>query len=71
MEGRTKEKLLYILERLRKTDEQHPVNTNDLIAYLTEKALPPKENLLQEISKLFARPDIPLFFVMNLSAVII
>ena len=39
MEGRTKEKLLYILERLRKTDEQHPVNTNDLIAYLTEKGV--------------------------------
>ena len=39
MEGRTKEKLLYILERLKKTDEQHPVNTNDLIAYLTEKGV--------------------------------
>ena len=39
MEGKTKEKLLYILERLKKTDEQHPVNTNDLIAYLTEKGV--------------------------------
>lgn len=39
MEGRTKEKLLFILERLRKTDEQHPVNTNDLIAYLYEKGI--------------------------------
>ena len=39
MEGRTKEKLLFILERLRKTDEQHPVNTNDLIAYLAEKGV--------------------------------
>ena len=39
MEGKTKEKLLYILERLRKTDEQHPVNTNDLIAYLAEKGV--------------------------------
>ena len=36
MEGKTKEKLLFILERLRKTDEQHPVNTNELIAYLAE-----------------------------------
>ena len=39
MEGKTKEKLLYILERLKKTDEQHPVNTNDLIAYLAEKGV--------------------------------
>ncbi len=39
MEGRTKEKLLFILERLRKTDEQHPVNTNELIAYLGEKGV--------------------------------
>ncbi len=39
MEGKTKEKLLYILERLKKTDEQHPVNTNDLIAYLGEKGI--------------------------------
>ncbi len=39
MEGRTKEKLLFILERLKKTDEQHPVNTNDLIAYLGEKGI--------------------------------
>ena len=39
MEGRTKEKLLYILERLKKTDEQHPVNTNELIAYLAEKGV--------------------------------
>ncbi len=39
MEGKTKEKLLFILERLRKTDEQHPVNTNDLIAYLAEKGV--------------------------------
>ena len=39
MEGKTKEKLLYILERLKKTDEQHPVNTNDLIAYLSEKGV--------------------------------
>ena len=39
MEGKTKEKLLYILERLRKTDEQHPVNTNELIAYLAEKGV--------------------------------
>ncbi len=39
MEGKTKEKLLYILERLKKTDEQHPVNTNDLIEYLGEKGI--------------------------------
>lgn len=39
MEGKTKEKLLFILERLRKTDEQHPVNTNELIAYLAEKGV--------------------------------
>ncbi len=39
MEGKTKEKLLYILERLKKTDEQHPVNTNELIAYLAEKGV--------------------------------
>lgn len=39
MEGKTKGKLLYILERLRKTDEQHPVNTNELIAYLGEKGI--------------------------------
>ena len=39
MEGKTKEKLLYILERLKKTDEQHPVNTNDLIDYLSEKGI--------------------------------
>lgn len=39
MEGKTKEKLLFILERLKKTDEQHPVNTNDLIAYLAEKGV--------------------------------
>lgn len=39
MEGKTKEKLLYILERLKKTDEQHPVNTNELIAYLGEKGV--------------------------------
>lgn len=39
MEGRTKEKLLFILERLKKTDEQHPVNTNELIAYLEEKGV--------------------------------
>lgn len=39
MEGRTKEKLLYILERLKKTDEQHPVNTSDLIEYLSKKGV--------------------------------
>lgn len=39
MEGKTKSKLLYILERLKKTDEQHPVNTNELIAYLAEKGV--------------------------------
>ena len=39
MEGRTKEKLLFILERLKKTDEQHPVNTNELIAYLGERGI--------------------------------
>ena len=39
MEGKTKEKLLYILERLKKTDEQHPVNSNELIAYLGEKGI--------------------------------
>ncbi len=39
MEGKTKEKLLFILERLKKTDEQHPVNTNDLISYLGEKGI--------------------------------
>ena len=39
MEGKTKEKLLYVLERLKKTDEQHPVNTNELIAYLAEKGV--------------------------------
>ena len=39
MEGRTKEKLLYILERLKKTDEQHPVNTGDLIKYLDGKGI--------------------------------
>lgn len=39
MEGRTKEKLLFIFERLKKTDEQHPVNTNELIAYLGERGI--------------------------------
>ncbi len=39
MEGRTKAKLLYILERLKKTDEQHPVNTNDLIEYLQKNGI--------------------------------
>lgn len=39
MEGKTKEKLLFILERLKKTDEQHPANTNDLIDYLGEKGI--------------------------------
>lgn len=39
MEGKTKEKLLYILERLKKTDEQHPVNTNEIIAYLGERGV--------------------------------
>ncbi len=39
MEGRTKEKLLYILERLKKTDEQHPVNSNELVAYLAKKGI--------------------------------
>ena len=39
MEEKTKAKLLYILELLKKTDEQHPVNTNDIIAYLEEKGL--------------------------------
>ncbi len=39
MEGKTKEKLLYILERLRKTDEQHPVNTNELIDYLGKRGV--------------------------------
>ncbi len=39
MEGKTKEKLLYVLERLKKTDEQHPVNTNNLISYLAEKGV--------------------------------
>ncbi len=39
MEETTKAKLLYILELLKKTDEQHPVNTNDIIAYLSEKGL--------------------------------
>ncbi|MBQ7937248.1 MAG: WYL domain-containing protein [Oscillospiraceae bacterium] len=39
MEGKTKEKLLYILERLKKTDEHHPVNTNELIDYLGEKGI--------------------------------
>ena len=39
MEGKTKEKLLFVLERLRKTDEQHPVNTNELISYLAEKGI--------------------------------
>ncbi|MBR2042232.1 MAG: WYL domain-containing protein [Oscillospiraceae bacterium] len=39
MEGRTKAKLLYILERLKKTDEQHPVNTGDLIEYLQKNGI--------------------------------
>ncbi len=53
MEGRTKEKLLYILERLRKTDEQHPVNTNDLIAYLTEKGIAAeRKSVARDISAL-------------------
>ncbi|MBQ7123338.1 MAG: WYL domain-containing transcriptional regulator [Oscillospiraceae bacterium] len=39
MEGKTKEKLLYILERLKKTDEQHPVNTNELIDYLGKRGV--------------------------------
>ncbi len=39
MEGKTKEKLLYILERLKKTDEQHPANSNDLIEYLAKKGI--------------------------------
>ena len=39
MENKTKEKLLFILERLKKTDEQHPANTNELIAYLAEKGV--------------------------------
>ncbi len=39
MEETTKAKLLYILELLKKTDEQHPVNTNDIITYLSKKGL--------------------------------
>ncbi len=39
MEGRTKEKLLLVLERLKKTDERHPVNTNEIITYLGEKGI--------------------------------
>ncbi len=39
MEGRTKAKLLFVLERLKKTDERHPVNTNELISYLNEKGV--------------------------------
>ena len=40
MDGHTKEKLLYILEFLKKTDEQHPVNTNDILQYLNKKGIP-------------------------------
>lgn len=39
MEGKTKEKILYILERLKKTDEQHPANSNDIIEYLAERGI--------------------------------
>lgn len=53
MEGKTKEKLLYILERLRKTDEQHPVNSNELIAYLGEKGVPAeRKSVARDISAL-------------------
>lgn len=53
MEGRTKEKLLYILERLKKTDEQHPVNTNDLIDYLGEKGITAeRKSVARDISAL-------------------
>ena len=53
MEGRTKEKLLYILERLKKTDEQHPVNTNELIAYLAEKGVTAeRKSVARDISAL-------------------
>ena len=53
MEGKTKEKLLYILERLKKTDEQHPVNTNELIAYLAEKGVTAeRKSVARDISAL-------------------
>lgn len=39
MEGQTKEKLLYILDILKKTDEQHPLNTGEIIAKLAEKGV--------------------------------
>ena len=53
MEGRTKEKLLYILERLKKTDEQHPVNTNDLIEYLGKKGISAeRKSVARDISAL-------------------
>ncbi len=53
MEGKTKEKILYILERLKKTDEQHPVNTNELIAYLAEKGVTAeRKSVARDISAL-------------------
>ena len=71
MEGKTKEKLLYILERLRKTDEQHPVNTNELIAYLAEKGVTAeRKSVARDISAL-REAGYSIILAMNLSAVII
>lgn len=53
MEGKTKEKLLYILERLKKTDEQHPVNTNELIDYLGKRGVSAeRKSVARDISAL-------------------
>lgn len=39
MAGQTKEKLLYILDILKKTDEQHPINTVEILKKLEERGL--------------------------------
>ncbi len=39
MAGQTKEKLLYILDILKKTDEQHPVNTVEILKILEDRGL--------------------------------
>jgi len=51
--GQTKEKLLYILDILKKTDEQHPVNTVEILRKLENKGLvAERKSIARDISVL-------------------
>jgi len=51
--GQTKEKLLYILDILKKTDEQHPINTVEILKKLEDRGLfAERKSIARDISVL-------------------